>query len=138
MRARSAVGAGAFSCLMLASAGTACAASFDCGAPKLSAAQVVVCADTELSQTDERTARRVRSVQRRLGFGFYLGVRYWQARSNEQRDACEGNRPCIAAAYRAQNRTLNRLIECLDNSARKRTCLRVTLSGEAASAKRAP
>ena len=138
MRARTGVAVAAFSCLWLVGAHEARAASFDCSAARLSATQIVICTDTELSQTDERTDKRIRGLQRRLGFGFYLGIRYWYARSNDQRDACEANRACIVAAYRAQNRTLNRLIECLDSSARKRACLRVTLNTEAAAAKRPP
>lgn len=131
------LGAGllAFSCLVLAASHVR-AASFDCGAPRLTPAQIVICADAELSQVDDRLARRARSIQKRLGLGFYLGVRYWQNRGNDEREACDSSRACILSTYRAQNRTLDRLIGCLENSVRKRTCLRVTLSNEAATSQR--
>lgn len=135
MRSRLGCGLAVFGCLVLA-APAAHAASFDCSSRRLTAAQVTICADPELSQADDRLARRVRGVQKRLGLGFYLGVRYWQHRSSEERDACASGRACILAAYRTQNRTLDRLIGCLENSIRKRTCLRVTLSGEAATSQR--
>jgi uncharacterized protein len=108
----------------------------DCTGPRLTLTQSVICADQELSQADDRLARRVRSIQKRLGFGFYLGVRYWQHRGAEEREACESSRACILSTYRTQNRTLDRLIGCLENSVRKRTCLRVTLSNEAATSQR--
>lgn len=134
-QARLGAGLLAFSCLVLA-APLARAASFDCSAPRLTQAKTVICTDQELSQVDDRLARRVRAVQRRLGFGFYLGVRYWQHRGSDEREACESSRACILSTYRAQNRTLDRLIGCLENSVRKRTCLRVTLSNEAATSQR--
>ena len=137
MLRRTRLGAGllAFSCLLLA-APCARSASFDCAAPRLTLAQSVICADQELSQADDRLARRVRAIQKRLGFGFYLGVRYWHNRGNDEREACESSRACILSTYRVRNRTLDRLIGCLESSVRKRTCLRITLSNEAATSQR--
>lgn len=108
----------------------ASAAGFDCRAPNLTAAQITICGDPELSQADDRVTRRVRDVRKRHGFGLYLGLRYWSNRNAEARDACDRDRTCLVAAYRAQQRLLERLQMCLDNSIRKRSCLRVVINNE--------
>lgn len=111
-------------------AASARAASFDCRSGSLTAAQITVCGDQELSQADDRVARRVRDVQKRHGLGLYLGIRYWANRSIEYRDACGNDRVCLLAGYRSQQRVLERLQTCLDGSNRKRACLRVVIHNE--------
>jgi uncharacterized protein len=107
--------------------GPASAASFDCRAPRLQPAEKAICSDAQLSRADEQLARRLAGFTRRLTFGQYLGLRFWQARWKETRDGCSDNRPCLAAAYRAQNRLLDGLDVCLDTSVRRRACLQATL-----------
>lgn len=106
------------------------AASFDCRSSSLTLAQTMICGDQELSQADERIARRVRDMQKRNSLGLYLGIRYWANRSAEMLDACGRERPCLVAAYRAQQRLLDRLQACLDSSIRKRSCLRVVIHSD--------
>lgn len=106
------------------------AASFDCRSSSLTIAQTTICGDHELSQADERIARRVRDVQKRHGLGLYLGIRYWANRSAETLDRCGSERACLVAGYRAQQRLLDRLQACLDSSIRKRSCLRVVIHSD--------
>jgi uncharacterized protein len=115
--------------VLLSMHSTALAASFDCNSPTLSQAQTLICQDTQLSRTDEQTARRVRGMSRRLSFGAYLGLRYWHSNWKQQRTLCAVDRPCIAVTYRAQARFLDRLQQCLGGGQR-RTCLRNTLNLE--------
>jgi uncharacterized protein len=116
--------------LIALAAGPAQAASFDCRSGSLTAAQITVCGDQELSQADDRVARRVRDVQKRFGLGLYLGIRYWANRGIDAREACGNDRGCLVAAYRSQQRVLERLQTCLDGSVRKRSCLRVVIHNE--------
>lgn len=106
------------------------AASFDCRGSSLTAAQITICGDQELSLADDRVARRVRDIQKRFGLGLYLGIRYWANRGIEARDACGNERACLVATYRSQQRVLERLQSCLDSSIRKRSCLRVAIHNE--------
>jgi uncharacterized protein len=106
------------------------AASFDCRGVSLTAAQITVCGDQELSLADDRVARRVRDLQKRHGLGLYLGIRYWANRNIETRDACGNDRACLVTGYRAQQRMLEKLQTCLDGSIRKRSCLRVVIHNE--------
>ncbi len=116
---------------LVAASTLAQAASFDCSGQDLSEAQQLICADQELSRLDDRVARRIQGMQKRYGLGLYLSMRYWHYRNRDLRDACGRDRPCIVATYRAQGRTLDRLQGCLDNSVRKRSCMRVALSADA-------
>lgn len=111
------------------------AASFDCHARDLSDTRAMICGDLELSRVDERTARRVRGMQKRQGLGLYLSLRYWSARSDELRDTCGRDKACVLAMYRAQGLAIDRLQSCLDTSQRKRTCMRAVLSNEETASK---
>ncbi len=111
------------------------AASFDCRARRLELAERAICADAYLSRVDEQLARRLSGFARRVTFGQYLGLRFWNARWKEARTGCQDDRPCLAATYRAQSRLLDGLDLCLDTSARRRTCLQTTL-GEREAAQR--
>lgn len=108
----------------------ALAASFDCNARGLSRAEQAICADPQLSRTDEQLARKADLVARRMSYGQYLGLRHWQATSARERDLCGADRVCIAAHYRAQRRLLDRVQECLDTRFARRSCLRTSLAGE--------
>ena len=119
--------------LLLGPDGPALAASFDCTAPGLTAAEMLICADTQLSQADEAIARRVNGLGQRIGLGSYLSLRYWQYRMAEERIDCGSDRACISNSYRNQVRTIERLNQCLEKNARRRLCLRTTLSGESVS-----
>jgi uncharacterized protein len=107
----------------------ALAQGLDCGAATLQPAQVIICRDAQLLRSDEQTARRIRGFARRLGFGAYLGLRYWHSNWKEQRASCASDRACITVTYRAQARFLDRLQRCVDGGQR-RICLRNTLTGE--------
>jgi len=123
--------------LILPSA-AALAASFDCDARGLSRTEATVCADPQLSRTDELLARRTDTIARRMNYGQYLGLRHWQAVSGEQRDLCGADRTCIAAHYRAQRRLLDRVQQCLDTRFARRACLRNSLAGEQETTRRQP
>lgn len=116
--------------LIAALCGPARAASFDCRSSTLTAAQITICGDQELSSADDRVARRIRDLQKRSGLGLYLGIRYWANRGIEAREACGTSRACLVVGYRAQQRLLERLQSCLDSSIRKRSCLRVVIHNE--------
>jgi uncharacterized protein len=107
----------------------ALAASFDCKARGLSRAEGMICADTQLSRTDEQLARQTDAVARRLSYGQYLGLRHWQATSAGQRRLC-ADRGCINSHFRAQRNLLDRLQECLDTRFARRSCLRNSLTGD--------
>jgi uncharacterized protein len=106
------------------------AASFDCGARRLSEAESLICQDPQLSRSDEQVARRLLGVARRVTFGQYLGLRYWHGGWMDNRQGCGADRGCLAATYRAQNRFLDRLQQCLDAGFQRRACLRNTLNAE--------
>jgi len=116
--------------------GAASAAGFNCRSPWLQPAEKAICADARLSRIDEKLARRLLAFTRRLTFGQYLGLRYWHERWRDKRIACNDERRCLVATYRAQNRLLDRFDLCLDTSARRRTCLRATLDARQARARR--
>jgi uncharacterized protein len=119
--------------LLALSALPAGAASFPCNIPFLKPAELAVCQDSQLSRMDEDTARKARSLLSRLSYGQYLGLRYWQSRNSEGREQCGSDRQCLLAQYRADNRFLDRLRQCLDGGTQRRTCWRTTLSGSVAS-----
>ena len=105
------------------------AASFPCSRPTLTATEMAICRDPQLSKLDEETARKAKALLRRLSYGQYLGLRYWQSRSAEAREQCGPDRACLAARYRAQNRVLDSMLQCLDSGARRRTCWRAVVDG---------
>ena len=74
------------------------AASFPCNIPFLKPAELAICQDTQLSRLDDDTARKARSLQSRLSYGQYLGLRYWQSRNAEAREQCGSDRQCLLAA----------------------------------------
>jgi uncharacterized protein len=108
----------------------ASAASFDCKVRGLSPAEALICEDPQLSRTDEQVARRADAVARRMNYGQYLGLRHWQAASARQRNLCGPDRTCIGAHYRAQQRLLDRVQQCLDTRFARRSCLRNALGGD--------
>jgi uncharacterized protein len=112
------------------------AASFDCNARGLSRAEDTICADPQLSRTDDQVARKADTVARRMNYGQYLGLRHWQAAAARQRNLCGADRACITAHYRAQRRLLDRVQECLDTRYTRRSCLRNSLAGEQESTRR--
>jgi uncharacterized protein len=107
----------------------AMAASFDCNSRWLSRTEVTICDDVHLSRMDDRLARRLTVVARRLNFGQYLGLRHWHAGSARQRSQCGTDRGCIIASYRVQERFLDQLQYCIDASLSRRTCLRELVGG---------
>jgi uncharacterized protein len=107
-------------------AGTA--ASFDCSVRGLSVSEVAICRDPQLSRTDEQMARRLDGFARRLNFGQYIGLRFWQSSQARYRRRCGADIACLSTSYRMQMRLLDRLQQCLDTSAQRRACLRSTLS----------
>jgi uncharacterized protein len=106
------------------------AASFDCSARRLSDAQSAICRDGQLSRSDEQVGRRLLGLTRRLSFGQYLGLRLWHSDWVDRRDRCGADRGCLTGTYRAQNRFLDRLQQCLDGGFQRRACLRNTLNIE--------
>jgi uncharacterized protein len=116
--------------VLIWAAPAAVAGSIDCSARGLSRAEGAVCADPQLSRTDEQLARRADGVARRMNYGQYLGLRHWQAASASQRDLCGADRVCITAQYRAEKRLLDRLQECLETRFVRRSCLRNAISGD--------
>jgi uncharacterized protein len=102
----------------------AMAASFDCSSRWLSRTETAICDDVQLSRMDDRLARRLAAFARRLDFGQYLGLRHWHAASARQRNQCRTDRACIIASYRAQERFLDQLQNCVDISLSRRSCLR--------------
>jgi uncharacterized protein len=108
----------------------AMAASFDCRSRWLSRTQITICDDVHLSRMDDRLARRLANLARRLSFGQYLGLRHWHAASARQRNQCRTDRACILASYRAQERFLDRFQYCVDASLARRSCLRDLVAGD--------
>jgi uncharacterized protein len=109
------------------------AASFDCSSRWLTLTERTICDDQQLSQMDDRLARRLGGFARRLNFGQYLGLRHWHASAARQRNLCRADRACIAGRYRAQARFLDRLQSCVESSLVQRACLREVLSADRAS-----
>jgi len=105
------------------------AASFDCRSRWLSTTEITICDDVQLSRMDDRLARRLGGLTRRLSFGQYLGLRHWHASSARQRSQCRTDRACIIASYRMQERFLDRLQYCLEFSMARRACLRDLVTG---------
>ena len=112
---------------LLHAAGPGAAASFDCGVRGLSLSEVAICRDPQLSRADEQTARRLDGFAKRLNFGQYLGLRFWQSSQVRTRQRCGADVTCLGSSYRMQMRFLDRLQQCLDTSAQRRACLRSTL-----------
>ena len=117
---------------LLGLASPAGAASFPCHTPFLKPAELAICQDTQLSKLDDDTARKVRYLLPRLGYGQYLGLRFWQSRNADAREQCGPDRDCLVFQYRSQNAFLDRLRQCLDGGTQQRTCWRTTLSGSVA------
>jgi uncharacterized protein len=108
------------------------AASVRCRSPRLNAVEQVVCRDAQLAKLDQDTDRKVRALLPRLSYGQYLGLRYWQSRVAEARDECGPQTACLGAQYRAQQRFLDGLQQCLDRGGRRRTCWRAMHSSGSA------
>jgi uncharacterized protein len=117
-----------FLCL-LGAAATARAASFPCYGTGLSPVELAICQDPQLSRLDDDVARKARSLLPRLSYGQYLGLRYWRSRGGEARDQCGPDQACLIAQYRAQNRLLDGLRQCLDRGGGRRTCWRAIMLG---------
>ena len=100
----------------------ATAVSVRCGGPLSSPAEQIICQDAQLLKQDEEMERKMRLLLPRLSYGQYLGLRYWESRGAEERDQCGTDRACIGAQYRAQQRFLDTLRQCLDHGGRKRMC----------------
>jgi uncharacterized protein len=115
--------------LCLIGAAPAGAASFPCRSPMLSATEMAICRDPQLSKADEDTARKAQALLRRLSYGQYLGLRYLQSRGADAREQCAQDRACLAAQYRAQNRILDGLRQCMDSGTPRRTCWRTLRNG---------
>jgi uncharacterized protein len=131
--ARRAISAGVAALLnliLLGGAATGVAASVDCNARSLSPAEAAICRDPQLVRSDMQTERRLIGLARRMGYGQYLGMRHWHHGWAQHRDGCLADRTCLVASYRAQNRFLDRLQQCLDNGLQRRGCLRNTLNVE--------
>jgi uncharacterized protein len=107
----------------------ATAASFDCRSRWLTTTQIAICDDVHLSRVDDRLARRLSGLARRLSLGQYLGLRHWHASSARQRNRCRTDRACIVTSYRLQERFLDRLQYCLEFSMARRGCVRDLVSG---------
>jgi uncharacterized protein len=107
----------------------ATAASFNCNSRWLSRTEIAICDDVQLSRMDDRLARRLAALARRLNFGQYLGLRHWHAASARQRNQCRTDRACIIASYRSQERFLDQLQYCIDVSVSRRSCLRELTGG---------
>jgi uncharacterized protein len=105
------------------------AASFNCSSRWLSRTEMTICDDVQLSRMDDRLARRLAGLARRLNFGQYLGLRHWHAASARQRNQCRTDRACIVATYRTQERFLDQLQYCVDVSLSRRSCLRDLTGG---------
>jgi len=105
------------------------AASFDCNVRGLSVSEIAICRDPQLSRADEQMARRVDGFARRLNYGQYLGLRFWQSSQLRARERCAADVACLSTAYRTQMRFLDRLQQCLETSLQRRACLRSTLFG---------
>ena len=118
--------------LCLIAAVRAEAASFPCNTPGLGAVELTICQTPQLSRLDEETARKVRALLPRLSYGQYLGLRYWESRNEEAREQCGPDRACLAAQYRAQNRLLDSLRQCLARGTARRTCWRTIMLGSGA------
>jgi len=130
MRKAAKAGLGVLAVALIWAAPAALAASFDCNVRGLSRAESAICADPDLSRTDEQVSRRADVLARRMNYGQYLGLRHWQADAARQRNLCGADRTCINAHYRAQRRLLDRVQECLDTRFARRSCLRNSLAGE--------
>ena len=104
------------------------AASFDCNVRGLSAAEKAICRDPQLSRIDEQIARRLEGFQRRMNYGQYVGLRFWQSSQQRDRERCGADTLCISTTYRLQMRFLDRLQQCLETSPQRRACLRNTLN----------
>jgi uncharacterized protein len=114
----------------LSGGSSSAAASFDCDGRGLSLTELTICRDPQLSRADELMARRLDGFARRLNYGQYLGLRFWQSSRLRDRERCGADTACLSAGYRAQMRFLDRLQQCLETSAQRRFCLRNTLNVE--------
>jgi uncharacterized protein len=136
---RKAALAGFLACLalpVLSVPGARPAAGLDCSHRRLGDAEATVCQDAQLARAGQQLDTRIKGMARRLSFGQYLGLRYWNSGWAEERDRCGANRPCLAATFKAQLRFLDRLQQCLESSSPRRACLRNTLNLERQAQKR--
>jgi uncharacterized protein len=112
------------------------AAALDCRSRFLGETELAICQDAQLSRAEDQISVRLVGFARRLSYGQYLGVRHWHAEQALDRSRCGGDRTCLAGSYRVQIRFLDRLQQCLDTSAHRRSCLRNTLNIEREAQKR--
>jgi uncharacterized protein len=130
---RKAAQAGTVACLALLAPlvpGSHPAQALDCSSRRLGGAEAAICQDTQLARVDQQLGARIKGMARKLSFGQYLGLRYWNAVWTEERGRCGVNRTCLIATYRAQLRFLDRLQQCVESSSPRRACLRNTLNVE--------
>jgi len=114
----------------------AAAGSLDCGSRWLNRAEQTICADPQLMRVETQLSQRLNSFATRLNFGQYLGLRHWHAMQTRQRSLCAADRDCIAASFRTQSRSLDRLQRCIGSSLTRRACLREMIAGEQESQRR--
>jgi len=122
--------------ILAAAPGVVQAASLDCRAPRLSVADLTICADTQLLRLDDQLSRRLLRASRQLAFGPYVGLRVWQSDWRQQRTECSADRACLASVYDDANRFLDRLQRCLGTSLRGRRCLPLSVEGERSAVRR--
>jgi len=136
---RKALLAGFLACLALPALsvpGAQPALGLDCSQRRLGEAEATICQDAQLSRAGHQLDARIKSMARRLSFGQYLGLKYWNAGWTEERGRCGTNRTCLATTYRAQLRFLDRLQQCLEGGSPRRACVRNTLNIERQAQKR--
>jgi uncharacterized protein len=97
---------------------------------------MMICADAQLSRSDDELNRRISRASRQLAYGPYVGLKVWQSDWRQQRADCNTDRTCLASAYLDANRFLDRLQRCLGTSARGRRCLPVTVEGKRSAIRR--
>jgi len=114
----------------------AAAGSLDCASRWLNRTEQTICSDPQLMRIDEQLGRRLNSFAARLSFGQYLGLRHWHAVQSRQRGVCAADRDCIAASFRTQSRSLDRLQRCVGGSLTRRACLREMIASEHESSRR--
>jgi uncharacterized protein len=111
-------------------------AGLDCASRWLNRTELIICSDPQLMRIEELLQRRLSGFAPRLNFGQYLGLRHWHAIQARQRALCAADRDCIAASFRAQSRSLDRLQRCVGGTLTRRACLRDMLASEQESSRR--
>jgi uncharacterized protein len=112
------------------------AGGLDCASRWLNRAEQTICGDPQLMRIEEQLQRRLGSLAARMSFGQYLGLRHWHAQQARQRGLCGADRDCIAASFRTQSRSLDRLQRCVGGTLTRRACLREMLASEQDSSRR--